>query len=278
MNRQLLLVSFLLTTLFSFSQEIERVEVTGRIIVKGNDVEGVTVYNTSSEQGTITDFDGNFKIQAGLNDRVEISALQFKKFVVIVDQGIVDQKKMTIFMVEEINKLPEIVVSPYDLSGNIIVDVNRVKTLNLPFDAENFNLDKALVDLTPDNKSAVNNSFVQGSGGMSDQLGANLNGLIGLLVKPLFKKKKKKTDIEKYNKRTQTAAQESEVLDLRLMYTNEYMERWFGIPKEKVNEFIVFVEDKGLDYSLLNEGREMEFIDFLVHQSKSFLDLQSEKD
>jgi hypothetical protein len=260
------------------SQEIERVKVKGKIIVEANDIEGITVYNTSSEKGTITDIDGNFTIEAGLNDRIEISALQFKKFIIAVDEGVVEQRKMTIFMVEEVNKLPEVVITPYDLSGNIIVDINRVRTLNLPFEADNFNLNKVPVEQTPDYKSSVQNQFVRGAGGKSDMLGGDMIGLVGFLLKPLFKKKDKKTDIEKYQDRVQAANKDFEVLDLRLMYSNDYIYRMFGIPQDKVNEFIVFVEDNGLDYDLLKEGREMEFIDFLVQQSNSFLDLQSEKD
>jgi len=278
MNRFLLVVTFLFFNTIIFSQENERVEVSGKIVVKNNDIEGITVYNASSEKGTITDFEGNFTIVAGLNDRIEFSALQFRKFVVIVDEGIVTQQKMTIFMVEEVNKLPEVVISPYDLSGNILVDVNRVKTLNLPFEAENFNPENVPVELTPDYKSGVNNTFVRGAGGKADMHGGDVIGLVGFFLKPLFGKKKKKTEIEKYNERVQANTQESDVLNLRLMYTNDYINRVFGIPKNKVNEFIVFVEDSGLDYSLLNDGRELEFVDFLVQQSKSFLALQGDQD
>ena len=278
MNKLLLLISFLVCSPILLAQEIERVSVSGKIVVKNNDLEGVTVYNTSSEKGTITDFEGNFKIEVGLNDRIEISALQFKKFVVVIDEGIVEQKRMTIFMVEEVNKLPEVVVTPYDLSGNILVDINRVKTLNLPFGEDQFDLELNPVNLTPDNKTKVYNEFVRGAGGKADMLGGDVLGLVGLLLKPLFKKNKKKTDIEKYNERNNVAKQNTDALDLRLMYTNEYMKGVFGIPENKVNEFIVYVEDNGLDYNLLKKGREMEFIDFLVQQSKTFLDLQSEKD
>jgi len=279
MKKRLLIVTLLLITSFTYSQVIERVEVKGKIIVKDNDIEGITVYNTTSEKGTITDIDGTFTIEAGLNDRIEISALQFKKFIVAVDEGIIEQRKMTIFMVEEVNKLPEVVVSPYDLSGNIVVDLNRVKTVNLPFKNSEFDVELAIIDLTPDNKTRAENPFVQGAQTSGyGQGGADVIALVGFLLKPLFKKKGKKSEIEKYNGRVQATTQNQEVLDLRLMYTNSFMSNAFGIPEGRVNEFIVFVEDNGLDYDLLKNGREMEFIDFLVRQGKSFLDLQSERD
>lgn len=274
MKKLLLFISFIVTVTLTFGQDNERLEITGKIVVKNNEVEGVTVYNTASEKGTITDFEGNFTITAGLNDRIEISALQFKKFTVIVDQGVVDQKRMTIFLVEEVNKLPEVVVNPYGLSGNIIVDAERVKTLNLPFEID---LGSAPIDFTSDNKTQVYNPFVRGAGGKADILGGDIIGLVGLFLKPLFKKNKK-TPLDKYKERVNVKGQNESVLDLRLMYTNAYIKGAFGIPENKVNEFIVFVEDQGLDYALLSKGREMEFVDFLVQQSKTFLDLQSDKD
>jgi len=274
MNKLLLFISFLMLSPIILAQEAERVKVLGKIVVKDNDVDGVTIYNTSSEKGTITDFDGNFNIEVGLNDRIEISALQFKKFIVVVDEEIIEQKKMTVFLIEDVNKLPEVIVSPYDLTGNIVVDAERVRTLNLPLEMD---IGEAPIDLTNDYKTKVYNPFVRGAGGKADMLGGDVLGLVGLILKPLFKKKNKKTDVEKYNERNNIANQNTDELNLRLMYTNEYMEKVFDIPEDKVNEFIVFVEDNGLDYSLLNTGREMEFVDFLVRQSKSFLDLQSEK-
>ena len=55
----------------AFSQEINRIEVFGKIVVDSVDVEGVTVYNTSSNKGTVTDLEGKFSIEVALNDIVE---------------------------------------------------------------------------------------------------------------------------------------------------------------------------------------------------------------
>lgn len=278
MKRQLLVYVTLLFSTLLCAQEGQRIPIAGKIVVKANDIEGVTVYNRSSEKGTITDFEGNFTIEARLNDRIEFSALQLKKFTVAVDQGIINQGKMTIFMVERVNTLPEVVITPYDLSGNIIVDVSRVKTLNLPFEPENFDLKKTPVDLTPDRKSEVTNAFVRGAGGKADMLGADLRSLGKLLSKAIFGSKTKKTELQEYKSRVGLKLNDPSVLELRTMYDNEYMSRTFDIPESKVNEFIVFAEDNGLDYNLLTENREMEFVEFLVNQSQVFLKLQSEKD
>lgn len=277
MKKRLLFLIICSISITSFAQDIERIEVNGKIVVKSDDVEGVTVYNTSSEEGTVTDFNGNFKIKVGLNDRVEVSALQFQKFTVIVDEGIISEKKMTLYLIEQINKLPEVLVSPYDMSGNIIVDVARVKTTNLPFKKGEFDTNKVPVDLTVDYKSGVNNPFVTGAGGATDQLGGNVVGLVGLLLKPLLKRKNKKAKSQE-NNFPSVGNPQDDIFDLRLMYTNKEFSELLKIPEESVNEFIAYMEKDGLDYSLLKQGRELEFIDFLVLESKSFLALKSDKD
>jgi len=240
-------------------------------------MEGVTVFNTSLERGTISDFDGNFKIEAGLHDRIEISALQFQKFTVIVDEGIISERKMTVYLVEEVNKLPEVIVSPYDLSGNIVVDVKRTKTTNLPFKEGEFSLDDAPVDLTNDYKTRVYNSFVRGAGDKSDQLGGDVLGLVGLFLKPFFKKKNKKSDAREDLYPDVSGKSGDSQFDLRDMYTNKQLSDLINIPEDTVNAFLVYLEGTNLNYNLLRQNKELEFVEALVLQGKSFLAAQGEK-
>lgn len=266
-------MTLLSCSVLSIAQDLERIQVNGKIVVESGDIEGVTVFNASSNKGAITDFNGAFKIEVGINDRVEISALQFKKFTVIIDEGVIAEKKMTIFLVEQVNKLPEVVVSPYDLSGNIIVDIERVKTTNLPLDADDFSLKVAAIDLTPDYKSKAENPFVNGAEAL--KYNTNFVSIFNSFLKPLFDGKNKN---EQHNSNQKAREQQEQRFNLRDMYSNYYMFKAFNIPEDKVNEFIAYVEDNGLDYNLLKEGREMEFIDVLVAQSTSFLAIQSDKD
>ena len=114
----------------SKAQNVKRVLVEGQIIVDYPDLEGVTVYNLSSNKGTITNEEGKFAISVTLNDKIEISALQFEKFSIIISQEILDAKSMTVFLVESINKLDEILILPYGLSGNLKTDINIIYVEN----------------------------------------------------------------------------------------------------------------------------------------------------
>ena len=115
-NCVLIVLLLVFTVPHVIAQEIQRVEVNGKIIVDSPDVEGVTIFNKSTNRGTVTDFEGKFQILVTLNDRLEISALQFEDFEVVITQEIIDSKKVTVVLIEEINKLPEIIICRCDKS------------------------------------------------------------------------------------------------------------------------------------------------------------------
>ena len=92
-------LSLFFFTIFSLAQDSTRVAVKGKIIVDTPDIEGVTVFNISSNKGTITDEKGEFTLQVMLNDKVEVSALQFKDFSLTVTESIIKNKQMTIIFV-----------------------------------------------------------------------------------------------------------------------------------------------------------------------------------
>jgi hypothetical protein len=245
------------TVSLAFSQDINRIEVFGRIIVDSVDVEGVTVYNTSFNKGTVTDIDGKFSIEVALNDRLEISALQFEKFIVIINEDIIASRIMTVFLVEKINKLDEIVILPYGLSGNLTVDIQSVKTFNPDLDALYFgiqNMDD--YEFSDDYKSGVVNMAMDEGRYYN---GVNFVGIIGLLLKPIFKFKKK--DVSNIS---------DSYTNLTTKYSLSYLVKNLNITEESVNEFVYFVEDKGFDISLLDDGNELQFLQFLIRQSIEF--------
>jgi len=264
MKLNLLLFLCLTASFFSFSQEIKRVEISGKIVVNSEDLENVTIYNTSSNKGTLTDEDGKFKIEVALFDILEVRALQFQDFTVTIDKNIIDSKKATIFLVEKVNKLNEVVILPYDLTGNLIADMESVRTFNPDLDAIYFGIgDISAYEFPDDYKSEVENIAARQPNDIRYQM--NGAALVGLLLKPLFKsnKDKKAKEIEKLKEIQSTS--------LRDYYSTRYIVDNFKIPEDKVNEFVAYVESHDLDYSLLKKGKEMDFLEFLTQKSDEFL-------
>ena len=85
-----LLLLFLLSVSFTVSSQIsKRVKVDGKIIVEHQDVNAITVFNTSTKKGVITNEKGEFAIEVGLNDLIEFRALQYQNFDLQVSEAII---------------------------------------------------------------------------------------------------------------------------------------------------------------------------------------------
>ena len=266
------LIAFLLLTFsFASAQDSTRVEIKGKIIIDSPDLEGITVYNSSSNRGTITDSIGGFTIKAKLNDKISVSALQFKDFNVVVAQEVIDFKQMNVYLVEQVNKLDEVVILPYNLTGILKEDVSSVKTFNANMDAIYFGVDDiSLYEFADDSYSKVENLAAMSQNEriryQADGI-AILSGLVGLI----FKKKDKK-------KRNNNNTESLDVLELSDVYNHDYYTLNFKIPEDQVEAFIAYVETNNFDTALLNNGKEMDLIEHLNLESKKFLKTTIEKD
>ena len=168
-------------------------------------------------------------------------------------------------MVEEINKLPEIIILPYGLTGNLTVDAIRAKTVNPNLDALYFGLDNLdKFDFTDDYLTGIRNTA------MNDNrlyYAADAIKIIGLLVKPLFKSKDKGDET--------VLASDRDIVET---YSSEYLMEKLNIPKHQIMEFIYFVEDSGMDKSLLDDGKELQFLEYVIKKSKEFQANKNGKD
>ena len=62
----------------AIAQNIQREKVNGKIIVEGSDIEGITIYNSSSSLGAVTNKNGEFTIAVAVNDLLEIRAIEYQ--------------------------------------------------------------------------------------------------------------------------------------------------------------------------------------------------------
>ncbi|WP_066224303.1 carboxypeptidase-like regulatory domain-containing protein [Formosa haliotis] len=260
--KKLLLILLMLTSAAALTaQNIKRVEVSGRIIVVNTeDVEGVTVYNTSTNVGTVTDSKGEFKIEAGILDEIEISALQFDPIKVKIDLEVIETKQLTVFLVEHINRLNEVVIFPYGLTGVLYKDLDKIQTFSP--DVESINMafgDITAYEFSDDYHSKVDNKIMR-QGEFYN--GVNLVTIANTFLKPLFKKKESKT--------SQIIDETEAGLGIRGIYSHSFITENFGIPGPRVDEFISHV-DENIDPKLLEPGQEMQLIEYLSKESKVFL-------
>lgn len=240
-------------------QSIERIEINGAIIALNEDVEGVTIYNTSSNKGVVTNSKGDFTIAVAVNDVLEVSALQFETLTIKITTEIIKSKFLKIYLSEQINQLDTVLLKS-GLSGVLALDIEEAK--------ERPNITIALGNIDAQeffDEKAFDNQVIEDALNSMVNKGMLYNGInLGAISKMLFKQKKRKTlnghDFD--NKKT---------IRLTDVYSNKTLSETYQIPLGQVDAFAVFVEANGLNYELLKEENELILIEFLLKQRELFL-------
>jgi len=261
-NVMILLV--LCLTFNVWAQETERQEIEGLIIVEGNEIEGITIYNATSKKGTVSDANGEFTIKVALNDLIEISAIEYKNFNVKINETILSSKELHIYLIEEVNFLDEVIVSTSSLTGNMTTDIKGIETFTPKTNALYFGI-KYEKDYTGIDTGDSANAVTQHSQAQTLVNGLNVVNVVDQLLLPLFRsevKDKKKVGIANVPPEA-----------IKYYFGATFLNENFNIPEYRVEEFIRYVEsEENFDFSLLNYGRELEFLELLSTKSKSFLE------
>ena len=262
--KQLLLCNLLLFSISAiFGQSIERVEINGIISAKESDVEGVVVYNTSSNSGTVTNQNGLFKIGVAVHDVVEVSALQFKTVSIKITKELIASKLLKIYLSEEINQLDTVLLTA-GLSGIMALDIEKAK--------ERPKIEMALGNMDAYQffeERAFDNQVVKDALSSITNKGGLYNGVNFMkLGSMLFKSKKRKpADV--------TPLKFVKPKTLMDVYPHNYIIETFQIPEERVEAFYVFLEENGLNDDFLKKENEMLLIEFLVKQRDLFLNAKN---
>jgi len=265
----LIFLVFGFSSLFINSQSIKRVGVNGIVFSTKNDVVGVTIFNTSSNKGAITNENGEFNILVSVNDVIEISALQFNTVSIKVDKTIIESKILKIQLVEEINQLDAVTLLS-GLTGSIVADMNNVKTVEpIIIDMGNINV----VYEYNDDRAFDNNTVVNDLKSITNK-GEFYNGVDFIKIFNLFSKPKK---YKNANQKDLGHVEPKKVKDLIDIYSSEYISDTYKIPLDHVMGFIVFLEKEGVKPELFKPENELKLIDFLVNKSKEFLKLNNAK-
>jgi len=248
---------------FTHAQSNDRILISGSIEVPaGDDPQGISIFNTNSKEGTISNSEGNFSISVAENDSIKFFAVQFQEFIVVIDNRVLESKILNIYVTELVNRLPEVLVSPYDLTGELNVDVEKLEVIQLP----------VTIDLgIPQGEFAnVENVANLEKAPKNQALAFNQTRLVnGINFVNLFKLlliSNKKNDISNpYS----NSYKEVDV-ELRQVYNDQFFKDNFNIDLENIPDFISYADTNGLDEEMLRKGNELDLIDFLMEQSKKY--------
>jgi len=245
------------------SQDIKAIDVKGKVIVEGGDLFGISILNKTSKSESITNEKGEFYMAVKLNDSIEVRALQFQNISFQINEAILESKIMKIFLIEEINKLDDIVVTSNRLSKNLETQIKRTESFNPKLNSLYFGILNDNESYSGNNQSDLRNTAVD-----TERLryinGLNIVNIVDQLLLPLFRsevKDKKKIGIP-----------EVPIESIKYYFGSEFLIDNFNIPEHRVEEFIRYVESDNFDFSLLNYGKEMELLEVIYNKSLQFLD------
>ena len=253
-----------LVSLFAFSQDIIRENIKGKIIVEGNDIDGITIYNTVTKKGAVSDVNGEFTIAAATNDFLEIRAIEYQNFDIKVNDFIIESKKMNIYLIEEINMLDEVVVTNRILTGDISSDLKSIKTFKPKLNTIYFSRKSTETNNFNDSKPVNTDTIVAHSQAQTMVNGLNIVNVVDQLLIPLFR--------SEVNDKKAAGIPEVPAKSIKYYLASNFLVENFSIPVHRVEEFIRYVEDETFDFEMLNYGHELEFLELLSKKSKTFLD------
>jgi TonB-linked SusC/RagA family outer membrane protein len=124
--------------LFSLSAIAQEVTISGTVADEnGIPIIGATVAVKNTNRGTMTDFDGNFQLEATSGETLVVSFIGYSTKEVLVE----DRKSYQITLIEDVAQLDEVIVTGYtsekksDIAGAITVvdveDLNREVSPNI---------------------------------------------------------------------------------------------------------------------------------------------------
>ncbi|PCE63446.1 hypothetical protein [Sediminicola luteus] len=240
--KKFLTLFVVLVSCYAFSQDGRRL-LRGQVLYRDSNVANENVINTTSGEATITNAQGRFAIAVALGDQLAFTAVNYELKVVMVTQDILDNNRLVVEVKEKVTELDEVVVGPE----------NQKKFLELK--NESFKEQNYDTDIISESENIALSQVDQG--GMQD--GINFVNIF----KAIFKSNNKEGGEKKDIKMSQV---------LRQVYDDEFFVVDLGLPQNKINDFLFYCDAKVPPQSLLKKDNEFELIEFLVSQSKEYLD------
>lgn len=177
-----------------------------------------------------------------------------------ITSKIVQTGVLNISITEGLNKLPEVVLRPHELTGNLNVDAENIKVVDIPLPPLSISLNEYDYEMRPDPQSRVHNAAT-GGGGMKK--GLNIGGILSRVVHSIRSEKKKVSP----KHRIHPVAFDQK---LRSLYTQDFFTDVLKIPAPQVPTFISFLHEQQFPEELFAEKKEMDLLQHLMDQAELY--------
>ncbi len=249
---------FLAFALFAVSKTIAQEpgqrteELRGRILEEDTGVTNVHILNLSANDATISDAQGEFRIPAKAGDTILLSAIRYQRKTFRVDSEMLGAASLTIKLEPFVNELDEVVLFPYNLSGDLGKDLTNVP-VEEAVTARSLKLPNASAKV----KTQAERKLFEATTG---------SGLIPL--NPVLNAISGRTRMLKRRLARNRAYQQTQ--EVRSRYPDSLFVRELGIPQIRIPDFMYFCEvDPGFN-ALATEGDRLRIWEFLREKSQEY--------
>ena len=125
---------FSLLMVISFhSYAQETILLKGKIRADSLNGASIHIFNPNKNSGTISSPTGEFKITVSIHDTIYFTSIQFKEEKKVINRQIMEEGYFIVNLTERINELDEVFVSNLSLTGNLKVDVSKIRVYDQAF-------------------------------------------------------------------------------------------------------------------------------------------------
>ncbi|AUC78312.1 hypothetical protein CW736_02370 [Nonlabens sp. MB-3u-79] len=253
------------------SAQKERVQIQGVINSTTNKpLEGVTVFNLGSLEGTVTNGEGGFFIHARETDKLSFKAVQLESFSLTITKNVIEDRKVLISLSEGVNQLDEVIV----VDGLMRIKVKKTPYVDPKIDeVSEFNVKTRAVDRMentmsdrikqPEEYAVRNEAFNQ------SQPRFNMSNIFGALASLALLGTLEALDVNTGSP-PKVGKEKFDVYILKNKYSTEYLLEYLEIPEKHLFEFMYFAQDNGLHTAMFEQERELDLLQFLSNQVTLF--------
>lgn len=234
------------------AQEPRSTYLSGRVLEDGEAVADVHVLNLSAERATITSENGAFTIPARAGDTLMFSAVQLQRKSLVVTPAMMQSLGIVVPLEAFVNELDEVVLLPYNLSGDIGRDLQQIPREKV-FVAATLDLPNAYVKPITQSERKIHEAT---TGGGLVPLNPILNAISG---RTRYLKNLLATE--------QTYARTDRVRDF---YADSVFVSELKIPLVKIDDFMYFCEVDSLFNSEVDTGDRLRIWEFLKVKSLAY--------
>ena len=239
------LLIVLLKSLTGYNQ-VNSKQIKGSVKSLNNDVSNVLVINLKSKLSTITDSTGLFYIEAQLKDSIRFTAIQYLTKDIIITDSIFSREVMSVNLMENVINLKEVTVTPYNLTGDIILDIDRLD-LKPIVTSSSLGLQNADINPMTQNERMLQEAdrgtffrmmTYEDRGEIMRILGYGLNfGVIINSHKVMNRVSGRTQYFRQAIVRDEILILEKDIID---MFTKESMSKEFSIPQTEIDSFLLY--------------------------------------